>query len=106
MPANFSGQGRRSQNAECRTVSECNSSFCILHSSFCISSLMRFDRKHKPWLIISPILLGLGALAYWRFSMSLPHGPDGGSWSGIIFGIIGLAMMLFAALLRVRKRFR
>lgn len=67
---------------------------------------MKFDRKHRPWLVISPIVLAAGAIGYWRFCTTLPHGPDGGSWAGIAFGIIGLAFMLFAALLSVRKRIR
>ena len=60
---------------------------------------MKFDRKHRPWLIISPILLAGGAVWYWRDAVSRPHGPSGGTFPGITFGIIGLAFMLFAALL-------
>ncbi|CAN5563679.1 hypothetical protein BH09PLA1_BH09PLA1_01100 [soil metagenome] len=67
---------------------------------------MKFDSKHKPWLIISPIVLAAGAIWYWRDAVARPHGPSGGSAPGITFGIIGLVFMLFAALLSVRRRLR
>jgi hypothetical protein len=67
---------------------------------------MKFDRKHKPWLVISPIILIAGYAWYRYDDASRPHGASGGTWTGIAFGSIGLAFMLFAALLSLRKRIR
>jgi hypothetical protein len=48
----------------------------------------------------------LAALVYLLYSMFSVNGPSGGNALGLIYGIGGYGLMLFAALLSVRKRFR
>ncbi len=65
---------------------------------------MLIDSTHRPWIILSIVLLLLGAGFYVPYAMFSTQGPRGGSTAGIIFGSIGSAMMLFAGLLGARKK--
>lgn len=65
---------------------------------------MLIDRTHKPWIFGSTLVLAVSASAYWAMSKHSIHGPSGGSVIGLIFGIVGSLLMIFAALLAVRKR--
>lgn len=65
---------------------------------------MLIDRTHKPWIFGSVLTLAVSASAYWAMSKQSIHGPSGGSVLGLILGIVGSLMMIFAALLAVRKR--
>ena len=65
---------------------------------------MLIDSTHRPWIIFSIAALLLGTGFYVPYAMFSPQGPRGGSTSGIIFGSIGSAMMLFAGLLGGRKK--
>jgi hypothetical protein len=70
---------------------------------------MRIDKSHKSWLVVSLIILAICGGWYWYDVTRGPdslNGPSGGSATGITFGIIGSAFMLFAGLLGMRKRFR
>jgi hypothetical protein len=65
---------------------------------------MRMDRKQRGWAIGSLGILAISALVYVLYAFESPQGPRGGSAIGLTFGIIGLALMIFAALLGARKR--
>lgn len=65
---------------------------------------MRIDQTHKPWLIASLAIFGLAALAYAVAHTPIPRGSMGGTASGLAFGTIGFAFMIFAALLGARKK--
>ena len=65
---------------------------------------MLIDRTHKPWFFASVLALSVAGSAYWVISKGSPHGASGGSVFGLLFGIFGSLMMVFAALLAVRKR--
>lgn len=65
---------------------------------------MLIDRTHKPWFVGSVLVLASAAAAYFGVAKPSLHGPNGGSVLGLIFGIAGSLMMIFAALLAVRKR--
>jgi hypothetical protein len=69
---------------------------------------MRVNRDSRGWIIVCLISLAASAAFYSaELSASAAHGgPSGGSWYGIIFGSFGSAMMLFALLLGLKKRFR
>ncbi|HEY7088474.1 MAG TPA: hypothetical protein VH518_10320 [Tepidisphaeraceae bacterium] len=70
---------------------------------------MKIDRSHRPWLIFSVVLLVLSGAWYWYDVTRGPdslNGPSGGSATGITFGIIGSAFMLFAGLFTMRKKIR
>jgi hypothetical protein len=65
---------------------------------------MRIDRTHRPWALASALLFALSAAIYVPYALSSPQGPRGGSAIGLLFGGVGFAFMLFAALLGARKR--
>lgn len=65
---------------------------------------MLIDRTHKPWFVASVLVLAGAAAAYWGVAKRSLHGPSGGSVLGLVFGIVGSLMMIFAVLLAVRKR--
>ena len=65
---------------------------------------MLIDRTHKPWIFGSTLVLASAASAYWTMAKHSMHGPAGGSVLGLILGIAGSLLMIFAALLAVRKR--
>jgi hypothetical protein len=52
----------------------------------------------------SVVLVALAAAAYCGMSLRSIHGPTGGSFLGLLFGIVGSAFMVFAALLAIRRR--
>ena len=65
---------------------------------------MRLDQKQRAWAIASLIILAASIAAYVPYALNSAEGPRGGSALGLIFGIVGFAFMLFAALLGARKR--
>jgi hypothetical protein len=65
---------------------------------------MRIDRTHRPWLTATIVLLAVAALAYIPYALTSQTGPSGGSALGLIYGISGYGMMLFAGLLGARKK--
>lgn len=65
---------------------------------------MRIDSTHKPWLIFTCAAIVVGAAVYIPYSINTPA-PGGGTGIGLAFGSIALGLMLFAALLSLRKRF-
>ena len=65
---------------------------------------MLIDRTHKPWFVASALVVTIAASAYWVTAEHSLHGPSGGSVFGLMFGIAGSLLMVFAALLAVRKR--
>src|SRR5262249_26616411 len=66
---------------------------------------MRIDQTHRSWAIGSAIGLGVGVLGYIPYALLSTRGTSGGSLVGLTYGIIGYAMMVFAVLLSLRKRF-
>ncbi len=66
---------------------------------------MLIDASHKRWGWASGGLLLLATAAYLAYARSTLRGPTGGSWQGLLFGIAGSALMIYAGLLGVRKRF-
>lgn len=67
---------------------------------------MLIDKTHRNWAIWSTLVLIAGSVCYWLYARAEPNGPTGGSRPGLIFGVIGSAMMVFAWLLAGRKRVR
>ena len=66
---------------------------------------MLIDRTHRKWLVGSMAILIVAGATYIPYSLRSPQGPRGGSVPGIIYGSVGFAFMLFAALLGLRKKF-
>ena len=65
---------------------------------------MRIDQTHKPWAILTAVATFVGGLIYLVYA-HFTAVPGGGTAIGLIFGILALGLMLFAAALSIRKRF-
>jgi len=65
---------------------------------------MRIDKTHRPWMNATLILFGIATLAYIWYVLTSVKGPSGGSAMGLVYGIAGYAMMLYAGLLGARKK--
>ena len=65
---------------------------------------MRIDETHKPWMIFTVAAVVVGAAVYVPYAMMTPN-LGGGTAIGLCFGALALGLMIFAALLSVRKRF-
>ena len=65
---------------------------------------MIIDRTHLGWIVAVLILAVVASAAYVPYSHSRPNGPSGSSPLGLVFGITGSALMLFAGLLSARKK--
>jgi hypothetical protein len=63
---------------------------------------MRIDRSHRPWLIASLVIFFVALIAYVPYSLT--SRPSGRSVLGLIYGVAGYLMMLFAGLLGARKK--
>jgi hypothetical protein len=65
---------------------------------------MRMDRTQRVWAVASLGVLAFSAMCYLVYARIAPSGPRGGSTAGLVFGAVGFAFMIFAALLGARKR--
>jgi hypothetical protein len=65
---------------------------------------VRIDRTHRAWTIASLAILAVSSIVYLIYALKAPQAPRGGSGFGLLFGVIGFAFMIFAALLGARKR--
>ncbi|HMD32325.1 MAG TPA: hypothetical protein VKG84_10480 [Candidatus Acidoferrales bacterium] len=65
---------------------------------------MRIDETHRVWLVASVLILGAATAIYVLYALAAPHGPNGGSPIGLVFGILGFSFMIFAGLLGARKK--
>jgi len=63
---------------------------------------MRIDQSHRSWSLWALAILVLASAAYVPYALTTR--PSGGSIPGLLYGIAGYGMMLFAALLGARKR--
>lgn len=65
---------------------------------------MRFDKTHRSWLIATVIITIISSVGYIFYANTIPGGPDGGSFMGLIYGLLGTTMILFAGFLGARKK--
>lgn len=65
---------------------------------------MIIDSSHKTWMVATLVLTVLTTASYAIYATQTPGGPTGGSWPGMIYGISGSALMVFAGLLSGRKQ--
>src|SRR5262245_49925677 len=66
---------------------------------------MLIDRTHRSWAIGSAVALVAATAVYVPYSTASTTGARGGTAIGLIYGVTGFAMMIFAGLLSVRKKF-
>ena len=65
---------------------------------------MILDKTHRPWIIFSALALTVSSVCYWMYASSADNGPSGGSWQGMLFGVLGSLLMVIAGLLALRKK--
>jgi hypothetical protein len=65
---------------------------------------MRIDHTQRGWALTCLVIFAAAAIAYVIYTRQAPSGPRGGSAMGLIFGSVGFAFMIFAALFGARKR--
>ncbi len=65
---------------------------------------MRIDTKQRRWMIVTLALAVVSAVIYIVYAVASPGGPRGGSGIGLIFGVTGYGLMLYAGLLGARKK--
>ena len=65
---------------------------------------MIIDRSHRPWMVATISILIVAVAVYTGVALGSPTPPRGGTASGLLFGILGYAMMLYAGLLGARKK--
>lgn len=68
---------------------------------------MLVDRSHRGWIWATVLLTAGSIAAYVPYHLqSEPPGPRGSTWFGLGYGTVSLVLMLFAALIGVRRKFR
>jgi hypothetical protein len=65
---------------------------------------MLLDRSHRGWAALSALLLFIASVLYAMYATNWPGGPSGRTWPGILFGVAGTSMMVFAGALSARKK--
>ncbi len=65
---------------------------------------MLLDTGHRRWIAAFLVLSGVAAVAFVPYARTAMHGPRGGTWPGLVYGATGLALILFAAALGVRRK--
>ena len=62
------------------------------------------DSHDKPWILTVAAITTVGGVSYLAYAAAKPAGPSGGTWPGLIYGIIGTLLMSFSGLLGARKK--
>lgn len=65
---------------------------------------MLLDRTHRGWAGLAALILVVASVLYALYASRWPGGPSGRTWPGILFGVAGTLMMIFAWALSARKK--
>jgi hypothetical protein len=65
---------------------------------------MLLDSTHRRWLVATVLLFVAATAVYVSYHVGSLNGPSGGSLTGLIFGFVGLAFMLYAGVLGARRK--
>ena len=65
---------------------------------------MIVDRGHLRWFVAVSVIFALSTVLYVVYVQNTPGGPRGGTIPGLLFGIAGSLLMVFAGSLSARKR--
>lgn len=65
---------------------------------------MIIDRTHRSWGFAALLIFAVSLAIYIVAALRSPTPPRGGSATGLLFGIAGYGMMLYAGLLGARKK--
>ncbi len=66
--------------------------------------MKKLDAADKPWVITSVLVILISTAAFLPYAYGHQQ-PSGGSRLGLLFGIVGFAMLAFSTSLAIRKRF-
>lgn len=64
---------------------------------------MILNRSHYYWALATLAMALVSTVLFWIYAQSVPNGPSGGTWQGMLFGVAGTACMTYAGLLAGRK---
>jgi hypothetical protein len=67
---------------------------------------MLINSDSKPWALAALVIFVVCALTYIPYHNSQLAGPSGGTWPGLIYGVIGTAFIFLAMGLTPRKKWR
>jgi hypothetical protein len=65
---------------------------------------MLVDRTHRSWGLLTAVVFVIALSLYVVYARMSPHGPSGRTWPGMLFGVAGTRLMVFAGMLAVRKK--
>lgn len=65
---------------------------------------MLINRSHRTWMIVTACLFAAATALYLWYALTWVGPPRGKTWPGMLFGIAGTLLMLFAGLLSARKK--
>jgi hypothetical protein len=65
---------------------------------------MLLDASHRKWIFGTIVLFLVMTAIYIPHARSAMHGPSGGSWIGLFYGVVGIGMMLFAGIIGLRRK--
>jgi len=65
---------------------------------------MLIDRSHRVWAFVTLAMTATVTGFYIWYAKSWPGGPAGRTWPGMLFGVVGTTLMVFAGLLSARKK--
>lgn len=65
---------------------------------------MIIDASHRRWIAACLVILAVATALYVPYQRGAINGPSGGSWPGLIYGGVGLALMLYAGVLGARRK--
>jgi len=54
------------------------------------------DASHRRWIVVCLVLLAIATIAYIHYRLAAIDGPRGNSWLGLVYGVVGLALMIYA----------
>jgi hypothetical protein len=62
------------------------------------------DSTHRRWMIVCLVLLIIAIVTYVPYRRSAIDGPQGNSWPGLVYGSVGLGLMIYAGVLGLRRK--
>ena len=65
---------------------------------------MLIDRSHRVWAVATLAMTVVATGLYIWYAKHWPSGPAARTWPGMLFGVVGTALMVFAGLLSARKK--
>ena len=65
---------------------------------------MILDASHRRWLIAFLALLAIAMLGYIPYQRAAIDGPRGNTWPGLVYGVAGLLLMLYAGAIGLRRK--